>query len=290
MIIVSQKRTIFVFLLILAQHFQMSKSTISEEPLVDALKNLRSDTDHFEKWISVADLGETAANNILGLLKLQVYISTLLSMQVITSQNYSPSVERKVQQLVKSVKEIGDLDQNSDLMKARLQEATDIAKNLLQMSQKEGQIKDNGCMSFKIAIGAAVGAIGCGAAAYFANSKMNPANVVQETQQITSGVRNKLQQEATTPLPIPPPPNYNFLMLAGAVGGAIAGAIFAGLSHFLCVNRVDFEAKMRYMELKSELIRIKSIAEQLHIYSGQEGIAGFIQELDEIDEVVKVNL
>jgi len=252
-------------------------STNMEEPLVLAFNELKINSGYFEKWLSNAKtLEEAAVPSIIGLLQLQAYIATLLSLHV-ASSDLAPTEIQQEQQLFQLAQEIAVLDQNSESMKIeiKLKEALDLSKNLLKTSQETAKFsrKDN-YISAGIAIGAT--AIGCGIA-YFANIRAPGAVGTVEATGLAEPMGNV--------------DNGRLIMTAGAVGGGLIGAVFAGARHFRHTNRIDFEAKMRYMELKLELIRIKSLAEQIRLYyNEQEVISQFIEELEKIDTMVQANV
>jgi len=69
----------------------------------------------------------------------------------------------------------------------------------------------------------------------------------------------------------------------GAAGGAAVGGLFCMVRYFRYSNVIDSEAKQRCSELQMELVRIKSLAQQLKVIGGEPyEIRQFLKEVEEL--------
>jgi len=227
------------------------------------------------------------ADDVFWFLKLQAFVASALSSGLDVSDALNlPEIDQKINEFLKSSRESEDSagrdNPNGKIVLIKLRKASDLAKNIFQMldvavqnAKTEKRLLALGFVTVSAGIGA-IKAVGGAVIAAKTAAGAAAATTVTAAATGTTAAAAGTTAAATGATAIAT------AAVAGAATGAVIGAILVIVPLAIYENRIDFEAKMRYLTLKSELIQIKSTAEELQVYHDGPKVSQLIEELENL--------
>jgi len=188
-------------------------------------------------------------------------VKSLLSFEVdVSNSMLLPRIDAQIHKLIPLIQEIDQSIRNQDsrVMLIKLKEASGVAQVIFGMITDAAQSAKREKRWIAIWVVETTAAIGGGGTAV--------------TALATAGT------VALAPV------------VATAAIGALIGTAIVIVPYNLYANRIDFEARMRYRELLAEMVRVKSLAEQLYVISRDDSIFQFIDDLEGFEDVIMANL
>jgi len=267
-----------ILIILLTFHVYSTQSTTIHEKSFPAWEELKQGSDSIDKLFSgSAVIGGATLTNALGLLKLQMYVKSVLSMDLDVSKTmHLPKIDNQIQKLAELVLEIKrDLDrkENSEVTMIKLNEAIDLVKIVFKMLKDNvnSARKDKRWACTEIVLEAA----GIGALAGGGIMAVKGAAVV--------GTTAGAAVAGTTVVAVASAPVILTGVAIGTAGGAAVGGLYCMVRYFRYSNAIDSEAKQRRSELLVELVRIRSLAQQLKVIGGEpHEIRQFLKEVEEL--------
>jgi len=250
------KDVAIIFVFFFPFHVYSTELATFQENSLGAWEKLKQGSESIDKLLAGSSvIGGATVTNALGLMELQMYLKSVLSMDLdLNKTMHLPKIDNQAQKLAELVQEIKrdfDRKENDEVIMIKLNEAIDLIKIIFEMLKEavQGAKKDRQLAAAEIVTDVAgIGAVAGG------------------TIMVAKGVA----VVGTSVVAVASAPVILTGVAVGAVGGAVAGGLFSIVRYFRQSNAIDTEAKPRRSGLEVDLGRIKSLALQLKINGGKQ--------------------
>jgi len=234
------------------------------------------------------------ADDVFWFLKLQAFVASALSSGLDVSDALNlPEIDQKINEFLESSRKSEDSagrdNPNGKIVLIKLRKASDLAKNIFQIieiavqnAKTEKRLLALGFVTVSAGIGAIKAVGGAVIAAKTAAGAAAATTVTAAATGTTAAAAGTTAAAAGTTAAATGATAIATAAVAGAATGAVIGAILVIVPLAIYENRIDFEAKMRYLTLKSELIQIRSTAEELQVYHDGPKVSQLIEELENL--------
>jgi len=237
------------------------------------------------------DVGPEMANDIVWLLRLRTFLTSLLSFMDANSTMHLPEIDQEIEVLIQSMETIeqsGTNSEDSRIIMENLRTASRLARNIFDTLQGASQYAKSNlrCIAAGTTIMGAVCGIGAQVKIGFAAGA-----VAAEAATGAAATGAAATGAAATGAAVAASWTSTLFVLASAGGvGALVGAILIVVPYNIYAKRIDFQARIRYMRLTAELIRSSAIATQLYVCVQDHEILQFINETEEFIRMINAHV
>jgi len=255
-----KSKAIFILFIFVVHELRLCKSTISPDPsqMLDGVQH------HLGKLYASMDSkvaeSPTAVELSGDYLNRLPFLASVINLEAnVANAMLLPKIDNQMQKLIVLIREIDKSigHQDSRLTLIKLKEALGVAKVIFGML-RDAIGSANEWNKLLVVIGVIAGSA---AVAGIAATVSGGAGIFTLA-------------------------GFGMVTLTTVTAGVAFGAWYI---YNLYANRIDLEGKMRYRELQTKIIRIRSMAKQL-CDSGKEEVYSFIEKLDAFEKVIEANL
>jgi len=250
------RKSIAIVFIFLTLHVDILQSTLVQDPLMH-LDQFKLNVETIIQGMPNLENDKSGtANDLVGLLRLRAYFSSFTGFGLdLKSIMHLPNIDKEMKLLQKTTEKVAKrIKDNAGQQTPR----NEIIKINLKTAS---ELAENTFEMMQEAVQAAINNGRC-----VAFGAVGVATVVGAVKKIGGG------------------------FLTGGVLGALIGAGVAVVPYAMYAHNVEYEAKMRFVNLYEELVDLKSMAKELYQNSRNEKVVSLIKELESFIKVIKAKL